>query len=463
MPLTLTSNLGRPSLERVGDVSLDQETSKVRVKCEVGCRALLERDGNKVVLANPLDKAAVVSGYAKVGDVYTIERGLEKIIITVEYKENEVNHQIYVNANSLNDSVDQKRKTALTAGVIILALLVVSVIFGVNQKRTKEFEQASLVKLAEARQEYELAVSGSVDKQESKKSFMNSKTITLELSGSGFKNSELDQLIEKIKAIEAEMLGEIKVELKEYLDLTLQTSGFNGDEMASSGQEIFILDKNNKNIIRVEIKTKNARSVANGDILSGIKKLGSYENRFFVEKDDGIYEIKSGALEKRLEKDWQDILFYLYAGNIYTVGRDDNQINRYVGSQNSFLSKSSWLAPGIDMDLSKITDMAIDGSIWLSSSSGKITKFTLGNPQTMSLNGISDPLVSPTAIYTNEKLKHVYLLERDKGRVVVMEKNGNFKIQYINEEIKNSKDLVVSEDEGKVILLTGSKLLYFEP
>jgi len=146
MPLTLTSNLGRPSLERVGDVSLDQETSKIRVKCEVGCSAFIERDGNKVMLANPLDKTAFVSGYARVGDIYTVERGLEKIVVTVEYKENEVNDEIYVNTTSLNDSVDQKRKTALSAGVIILVLLVVSVVFGVNQKRSKDFEETSLTR-----------------------------------------------------------------------------------------------------------------------------------------------------------------------------------------------------------------------------------------------------------------------------------------------------------------------------
>jgi hypothetical protein len=73
------------------------------------------------------------------------------------------------------------------------------------------------------------------------------------------------------------------------------------------------------------------------------------------------------------------------------------------------------------------------------------------------------PPVNPTAIYTNEINKNVYILDKDGGRVIVLEKNGDFKIQYVSDQIKNATDLVVSEEERKIILLTGSKLIYFEP
>ena len=113
--------------------------------------------------------------------------------------------------------------------------------------------------------------------------------------------------------------------------------------------------------------------------------------------------------------------------------------------------------------------MTIDGSIWLLSSTGKVTKFTNGNPTSITMEGIVSQLSDPTAIYTNENLKYVYILDRNKGRVLVLEKNGKFKMQYVSDQIKNATDLVADEGDpskdeaGKVILLVGSKLMYFEP
>jgi hypothetical protein len=159
---------------------------------------------------------------------------------------------------------------------------------------------------------------------------------------------------------------------------------------------------------------------------------------------------------------WGESLFYLYSANIYIVDKGANQIYRLAGSGSSFSDKSEWIAPGIEADFSKVKDMTIDGSILLLSSSGKVTKFTNGNPTAILLDGITENLENPTAIYTNEDLKYTYILDKDKGRVVVLEKNGDFKIQYRSEEIKNSTDLVVSEENGKVILLNGSKLTYID-
>ena len=113
----------------------------------------------------------------------------------------------------------------------------------------------------------------------------------------------------------------------------------------------------------------------------------------FLDKLDGVYEVEENSL------------FYIYAGNIYIIDKSNNQIFRHSGSGKSFGEKTEWLAPSVEVDFSKVKDLTIDGSIWLLSSSGKVSKFTLGNPQQVSLSGIIEPLTDPTAIYTNEKLK----------------------------------------------------------
>jgi hypothetical protein len=197
------------------------------------------------------------------------------------------------------------------------------------------------------------------------------------------------------------------------------------------------------------------------------RQIASYEDRLFSINNSEIFEIKNNAVrvkEKAEDTNWDNSLFYLYSGNIYLINKSSNQIERYsgppAGGGGTFGDKTDWLAPGIEADFSKVIDMVIDGSIWLLSSSGKVTKFTNGNPNQISLNGITTELVNPTAIYTNEDLKYAYILDNNEGRVIVLEKNGEFKLQYKSDEIKNAKDLVVTEAEKKIILLTGPKLMY---
>lgn len=460
MPFKLTSNVGRPFLDNVGSIILD--SNKIIIQVEPHCKATINRDNQNITLLQAVETASKTSGVPKIGDVYTIEHGLEKLIVTIEEEKEYTPDNIYINTDKFSESADSGRKTTLTAGVLLLVLLVVSVVFGVKQKNIKDFNQKSEVKLTEAISLYDLSINGSLDKNEARKSFINSKEIATNLKSNGYRNEKLDELLKNISTKESEIVGEVKAEIKEFLDLTLQTSGFDGKNMTSSGEDIFVFDEQNKNIIKVGIKNKNAKIAANKENISDSKAIASYQDRLFLNRSDGIYEVLLIS-KKVIERDWNDTnIFYSYAANIYLLDRDDKEIYRFTGSNKTFGSKSGWLAPGIEMDFSKVMDMVIDGSIWLLSSTGKVTKLTNGNPQAINLSGIPEPLENPTAIYTNEDNKNVYILEKDKGRIVVIDKTGEFKLQYINNEIKNAKDLVVSETEGKVILLTGSKLMFFE-
>jgi hypothetical protein len=257
-------------------------------------------------------------------------------------------------------------------------------------------------------------VAGALDSKEAKDLFLSSKTIAFELKDAGYKNEKDNELIKNINDKEADLIGEVRPEVKEFLDLTLQTSGFNGNEMVSSGEDIFIFDSNDKNIIKVGIKNKSAKIAADKEDIGETSSIGSYEDRLFINRDDGIYEIQPKGYEvetnasRVIEKDWDKVFFYLYAGNIYLVDVTNNVISRYSGIQGGFAAKNDWLAPGIETDFSKIVDMTIDGSIWLLSSSGKVTKFTNGNPVSISLNGIIEPLENPLQFILMKIKKCIY-------------------------------------------------------
>lgn len=449
--LILSSNFSGNKLQGVGEATLQNEN--IHITAEAGTAVTLLRGVNKVVLLKSNSQKLMTSGSVALGDVYILENGVNKLTIKVENSEIHHDTSLFINPEPIIDATSTKRKTTLTAGVLILLLLIISVFFGIKQKSLKEFNTKSEEKLNIAITNYDL---------QTRDAFVLAKQTAEELKSSGYKNEKLDELLKKINENEEELLGEIKPEVKDLLDLTLQISGFNGSKLVSTGEVMFVMDDKEKNIIQLDTNGKNAKIVAKKDVLEGVNEIASYEDRLFTLNSDGIYEI-DGTKKKIKDQEWTNPLFYLYSSNIYLVDRSNSQILRYSGNNKTFGDKTDWLAPGIEADFSKVIDVTIDGSIWLLSSSGKVTKFTNGNPTSISMEGITEVLQNPTAIYTNEDNKHVYILDKNNGRVIVLEKNGKFKIQYLSDEIKNATDLVVSEEEKKVILLVGPKIIYFEP
>jgi len=472
LTLKLVSNTPNNNLPSVGKAEL--QDNFITITVESGTSASLLRNVNKVALLKEANKKQTVRGKILLGDVYILENNEDKLIIKVE--EGEIKHEdnIFLNkdrnfdATSNFDITSTRRKTTLTVGVLILILLIISVVFGIGQKKKNEFTKISEEKLNLALLNYDKSVSeNTIDRESSRELFVSAKEIAFELREDNYKSERLDKLILDITSKEAEVLGEVKAELKELLDLTLQTSGFNGDQIFSTGEEVFVFDKTNRNVIQLDTNGKNAKKVAGKDILEGAEQLASYGERIFSLNTDGVYEItnkreKISTSDDEKEKDWGSSYFYLYSGNIYLLDKSANMIYRFAGNNDSFSDKTEWLAPGIEVDFSKIIDISIDGSIWVLSSSGKVTKFTNGNPSVVLMKGIVEEVSNPTAIYTNEKIKNVYILDKETGRVIALEKNGNFKLQYKSDVIKEVKDLIVSEDESKIILLTGSKLMYIE-
>ena len=161
-----------------------------------------------------------------------------------------------------------------------------------------------------------------------------------------------------------------------------------------------------------------------------------------------------------IEKDWGDGLIYAYAGNIYLLDKENNKIYRYAGNGTSFSAKKDWLAPGIKLDLSDAQNWATDGRIWISYQDGTFSKLSQGSPQNFSPKGVEPPLSSPNFIYTNEDLENVYVLEKEKGRIIVLDENGEYKQQYVSEKIKDASFITASEKENIIIFSSSEGRLY---
>ena len=184
------------------------------------------------------------------------------------------------------------------------------------------------------------------------------------------------------------------------------------------------------------------------------------------EKPDGLAsafvlgeKIVEVGNKTEIEKGWANVVaFQAFAGNLYLLDKEKNNIWKYPLIEEGFGAKRSWLGLGVEPDLKKAVDMAIDGDIWVLKESGEILKFSRGVPQAFAISGLEKGFDQSTAFYTDKDCEKIYILDKGNKRIVVLHKSGEYDSQYIWEGIKDVDDIVVSEKEKKILLLNGSKI-----
>jgi len=369
--------------------------------------------------------------------------------------------KIYIKRKEEDLAEAKRRKTVLSAGFILLILLIISIGFGIKQKLDKDKRAKYEERLTRAVHQFDEAVKlVSINPERARELFTESFGLVEELTNEGVKDEKLKELKEKLKEKEGEILGEYRLEAELFLDLSLLSSGFKPSQMDATNERILILDKEGKKLVTVDIFSKKTEVVAGPEQIDKVDQVFGYADRVFFANDEGVFEVNK-KIDKVIEADWQgQVLVKAYAGNIYVLDKADSKIYRYAGTASGFGSKNLWFSKDVDLDLSQVDFMAIDGSIWLATPEADVLKFNQGVRQTFKLKGVFPEIKNLKAIYTNEELKGLYLFE--EGRIVVVNKEGEFLASYLNDQLKDSFSLAVSEAEKKVFFLEDEKL-YFLP
>lgn len=372
--------------------------------------------------------------------------------------------KIFIRGRSLDEGIEKKNsKVTFTVGAILLTLLLVSIGFGIKQNKTKKFKASYQGELTQAKNQLkEASEIFSADPGKARELFFDSQNRVQALLSRKIEDKELLSLENQLKEKEGQIVGIYKEEPELYMDLSLLSSGFIGDEIISSGEKLFVLDKNGKKIVGITITTKKTNLLAGSEQVDGISDILAYEDNVYGVFSDGVY-LLGDKKEKVLSRDWEkDVLAYAYAGNIYILDKTASTIWRYPGMAGKYGSRSNWIAPGINIDFSKSKQMVIDGSVWVLSESSKITKLALGSPQKFIPSGVVPEPTSLEALYSNEEQKYFYVLDTNQKRVVVLDKDGGYRAQYLSDKISEANGLVVSEKDKKIILLAKDKLYSIE-
>lgn len=370
------------------------------------------------------------------------------------------------------------KKTLLTVALLLVFLLAGSIFLGLDKTRKNEqakkftdFYQAATFKYEEGKGL--LGLNDVLARQRLSEAKNQLEEMRKTSSFDKDQEGKIRELESKISESLVALSHIYKLDkLPLFWETGLIKEGSGADQLAVFEDRVAILDRKNRSVYLLSAKTKAVSSFEGNDWADEAKLASFHGDNIYVFTPAGIYSLntrnKKNQLIIKRDETWGEIvLLNAYAGNLYLLDRKSSsepstgQIWKYIGMESGFSQRRPYLVSDIKPDFSQAQGMAIDGSVWVLLS-GEILKFTNGRPDSFLISGLEDNFGHPGAIFTNEKSRNLYLLDRENKRVLVIGKDGAHQAQYEAPEIAQAQDLVASEEEKKIFLLVGSKIYYIE-
>ncbi|HUW24602.1 MAG TPA: hypothetical protein VMW04_03135 [Patescibacteria group bacterium] len=359
-------------------------------------------------------------------------------------------------------AAERKKRLYFLISLVLLFLLGTSLILGVHRKAEtdKRAQAGQLVKQAEEKlnQGKTLFASqpseGRVLGEEAQR--LTEEALTLSPEG----NEEATFLKEEVKKFLSSLGREVALaEPAVFMDLNIIDDEASGVALGLAEENLVVLDKTKKKIylLSVEKRSQTVIDLAGeqGNLLVAVDK------KAFVLAEDGIYAVnllqKSASLKVEKDEAWQEIVgLGTFVGNLYLLDKGAGNIWRYLATDEGFGVRKSWFL-GAPPDLSQSVSLAVDGVIWVLKKEG-ISKFNLGKEENFVLNRMPESFLDPAKIFTSAEAENLYVLDKGRGKIYVIAKNGDFKAAYAWDGFKNAQDLVAVESLKKLFVLSGTKI-----
>ena len=262
-----------------------------------------------------------------------------------------------------------------------------------------------------------------------------------------------------------------KVTPSVFYDVSLLKQGAAATELSLFEDTMGVLDMNGKTVFAVGASSKSGSVVGGGDTLTKVSHIAVYGDKVYVWTPNGISMIRLSDQKTvpnviPASSEWGTISqMVAFGGNLYLLDTQKSRIWKYVATdkglpagRQGFSELFEYLNPDTLPDLSKTTNMAIDGSVWLGTTTGTIMRFTSGKENPYVMQGADTPLGANLEVSTDDSTKMVYVLDADHHRVVVFDKDGLYMSQYVWENTLRVTEIAASESLHTLFLLADGKL-----
>ena len=360
----------------------------------------------------------------------------------------------------------KKQKSAATMALILVLVFGVSLVLAGNKRRKNKRAAEYQSVMDEVSYKYDEAMGLLELNPLRAKSLLTDSKGRIEsykLENDNKINKDLEEFLKKIEDALGTAQREYAVEdASEWFDFSLVKTGFKASDWEVEETKIMVWDKETKTVVEVNLETKASKVVVGGDKIEGGNLVGLAGERGFVVAKDLVTVISSEDEEVVAEvgqDDWGAVVDAVgFSSNLYLLdGTAEGQIYKYLGVKSGLSAQRNYLK-GESYDMSEAVSMAIDGAVFVLFSDGTIVKYIQGSKDAFTISGLDEEFGEPVKIFTIPEVENLYILDRQKMRVVVIDKSGEYQAQYRWPGIAGVKDLVVSEDLGKIFMLTKEKI-----
>lgn len=188
-------------------------------------------------------------------------------------------------------------------------------------------------------------------------------------------------------------------------------------------------------------------------------------NNIYYFNQDNIIEFNTGTNELSTlnivlgERKISDLA--VYNNRLYLLDTKNSQILRYNRNADSFSSPYAWLSEQVDLSAS--VEMAIDGNVYVLDNKGKMIQFLRGKQTDFKLENIDPPLNSAQSFFLPQEDDLIFIADKETGRIIVYQKDGQFLLQYKADEFKNITALAADMENNIIYVLSDNSIYSFAP
>lgn len=150
--------------------------------------------------------------------------------------------------------------------------------------------------------------------------------------------------------------------------------------------------------------------------------------------------------------------FTFYNDRLYNLIPSKNQIYRHPQVGDGYGAGLTWIQES-GVSLEGANSVGIDTRIWTAQESGQITKFFKGYKQAFSIKEVDPEVEHIDKMIKGADSDFIYILEKGKNRMLVLNDEGELITQYFSEELDNVTSFDVDE-KGKALYLANGDRIY---
>ncbi len=366
-----------------------------------------------------------------------------------------------------------QKNLIILAGVVLLLLLIILAVKSINWESEEEVGLREELNIArEALQQADTFIIQG--ERESAKEYLNKADQAVQTvfkSNSKLFRSDAQFILAAIKDKQLQVENAKQATPSLVADLGSKSDNLSARGLLELEGSFYVFD--NKNVIKTVrnvVESPSVLSASGGSVLAGASR-SDQKTLIFLTDDPRLIEYREGIITPMQTQDenWKKgIDIKTYGRFVYVLAPTDNQIWKYERRSANYSGATAYNTG--NAEIADAVNFTIDGSIYIISASGEITKLFRGEAQDYDFKELpSIPFSGPNLkIYTSAELDYLYVLDPDNKRLLVFTKGDRFAtyrrqvmFQSETENLENVRDFFIDTSGQKVTILTEDKIFEF--